>query len=101
MSKKTIAIFAFSLLLFGCAGAPTKEQVSQALKRKIPVKFEVVEIKRLAEIPCLFEVVLMADKQPIVLYMDKNAKFAISGTLMSLANNVNLTAETQKRFMEK
>jgi protein-disulfide isomerase len=101
MLKKLFIVSCISLALAACSSAPTKEQVKESVKRIIPVAFEVLEVRELKEIPGLYEVVLKADKQPIVLYMDKKAKYVLSGSLMSLETKSNLTMETQKKYLQK
>jgi hypothetical protein len=101
MLKRVVAVGAVALAIAGCAKAPGKEQVQESLKRFIPVSFEVLEVTPLQEVPGLYQVVLRADKQPLVLYVDKKASYVISGTLMSLEPRKNLTMETQNKFLHK
>ena len=101
MLKKAILASALALLLAGCGRPPGKERVQEALKRYIPVPFEVLQVRQLPEIPGLCEVVLRVDRQPIVLYLDRKAQYVVSGNLMSLESKKNLTLETQNKFLQK
>lgn len=101
MFKRFFIVASLALILGACSSEPTKEQVGTSIKKMMPVPFEVLQVKELSEIPGLFEVVLVANKQPIVLYVDKKAQYVISGSLMSLATKDNLTLETQRKFLPK
>lgn len=101
MLKKLVAVCALSLLVAACSTPPSKEQVKESVKRIIPTNFEVLQVAKLQEIPGLYEVVIRVNNQPVVLYVDKTAKYVVSGTVMSLDNKVNLTMQTQKKFMTK
>ena len=101
MLKKLVAVCVLSLSLAGCSNPPSKEQVKESVKNLIPVNFEVLQVAKLKEVPGLFEVVLRVNNQPIVLYVDKTAKYVLSGSLMSIDTKTNLTNETQKKFLQK
>ena len=101
MFKRLFVVTCIALALAACSSPPSKEKVKESVKKIIPVAFEVLEVNELKAIPGLYEVVLKADKQPIVLYMDKNAKYLISGSLMSLDTKTNLTLESQKKYLQK
>ena len=101
MFKKLCVACVLSLALAACSTPPTKEQVKESVKRIIPVNFEVLQVAELKEVPGLYEVVLKANSQPIVLYVDQKAKYVLSGSLMALDTKVNLTMETQKKFQQK
>ncbi|HJV66685.1 MAG TPA: disulfide isomerase DsbC N-terminal domain-containing protein [Geomonas sp.] len=101
MYKKLLAVAALSLSLMACSHPPTKEQVSDAIKKLVPVNFQVLQVSEIKDVPSLYEVVIRVNGQPVVLYMDKNAKYVFSGSLMSLDKKVNLTVETQKKYMQK
>jgi hypothetical protein len=89
------------LALSACSSAPSKEQVKESIKKIMPVSFEVVEVRELKEVPGLYQVVLQAGKQPLVVYMDKKAKYLLSGTLLSVATKTNLTMQVQQRYMKQ
>ena len=101
MLRKLSVACALSLSLVACSAPPTKEQVKESVKRIIPVNFEVLQGSELKEVPGLYEVILRANNQPIVLYVDKKAKYVISGSLMALDTKTNLTLESQKKFLPK
>jgi len=103
MCKRLVVVFCIvsALALAACSAAPTKEQVSASLKSIIPIPFEVLGISGLKEIPGLYEVVLRANKQTLVLYTDEKAKYVLSGSLMALDNKRNLTQETQNKYLQK
>lgn len=101
MLRKSVVLGLLVLALSGCSKAPAKEQVQESLKKIIPVAFEVLQISEVKDVSGLYEVVLKVNNQPIVLYVDKKAKYAFSGSLMALETKTNLTQETQKKFMQK
>lgn len=101
MLKKLVALLALALMVAGCSKPPGKEQVQEALKRYTPLKFEVLQVSKTQQIPGLYEVVLRADKQTLVLYMDQKAQYVLSGNLVDLESKKNLTVETQNQFQQK
>ena len=101
MLKKSLAVCLLALFLVGCSKPPTKEQVQESIKQLVPVDFEVVDVTELKQVPGLYQVVIRVNNQPVVLYLDKSAKYAFSGNLLSLADKTNLTQEVQKKYLEK
>jgi len=101
MLKRVVALCALTLVIAGCGKAPGKEKVQESLKRFIPVNFQVLEVSKLQQIPGLYQVVLRADKQTLVLYVDQKAQYVLSGNLMELDSKKNLTLETQNKFLQK
>ena len=102
MLKKLVTVCVLSLSLAACSKPPpSNEQVSEAVKRIIPIAFELVKVTELKEVPGLFEVVLRVNQQPIVLYVDKKAQYVFSGNILSISNKANLTMETQKKYLQK
>jgi protein-disulfide isomerase len=99
MFLRGLLIGLLAVTLGACTSAPTKAQAAAAVKKVIPVSFEVLQVKELKEVSGLFEVVIRANKQPIVLYLDKKAQYVFSGSLMSLETKANLTTETQQKFL--
>lgn len=67
------SIFTIILLaLCACSNrVPTKDQVTEAMKKIMPPNFEVISVAPLKEIPGLIEVSVKMEKQPLVLYMDR------------------------------
>lgn len=89
--------------LTGCltacgSSAPSKEEVTASIKKIMPVNFEVVQITPLKEISGLSEVVALVDKQPVVFYTDRKAKYVLSGSLVNIETKQNLTLEAQKKL---
>lgn len=101
MYKKLFFACCIALTLAACSPAPTKEQVSDSVRKILPTAFEMLEVRELKDIPGLYEVVVRIDKQPVVLYLDKKMKYVFSGSLVSLETKNNLTVESQKRFLPK
>jgi hypothetical protein len=101
MLRKLILIASISMALGGCGATPSKEKVKEAISKLIPNKFEIVSIQKLKEVPGLVEVVLRADQQPIVIYMDQKAKYIVSGNVMAVDSKRNLTMERQKSYLGK
>jgi len=101
MWKKFLLLCLVALTLAACSKPPTEEQVQEAVKQFIPVKFEVLQVSELKEVTGLYEVVISVQNQPVVLYVDKKAKYVFSGNVMSTDSKANLTLETQKKFQKK
>lgn len=95
--KAIIVSIALSTMLFGCGGAPSKEQVTEALKPILPPNFTVNSVEKLSAIDNVFEVVVLIDKQPTVLYVDGKLKHVISGSIVEIVSKKNLTYETQMK----
>jgi hypothetical protein len=99
-----VLLFSLAVVVFLSAcdcGTPKKEEVAASIKKIMPVNFEILEINCVKEIPGLNEVVVKVDKQPIVFYIDKKAKYLVSGSIVSIDTKQNLTLETQKKFIGK
>lgn len=102
MFKKFFVLCLLTLLVAACSSKPpANEQVQQAIKKFIPMDFEVLEIAPMKSIPGLYEVVIGVNKVPVVLYVDKDAKYVFSGSIMAVENKTNLTLESQKRHVKK
>ncbi|GAB4441037.1 MAG: hypothetical protein OHK0040_12420 [bacterium] len=82
-------------LLAGCGGAPSKDAVKEAVKKIMPVEFEISEVKKLDQVPGLYEVVLKLGNQSIIFYTDKKAKYIVSGSIVEVDTKKNLTMERQ------
>jgi hypothetical protein len=93
---------ASSILLFSlCACStqtPSKQAVSESIKKIMPPNFEVISVVPLKEVPGLVEVSVKMDKQPVVLYMDTKAQYVLSGSLLHVDSKKNLTIEAQGRI---
>jgi DNA-binding protein Fis len=101
MWQKFLLVACLTLTITACSSAPSKEQVKESIKKIVPVAFEVLDVKAVADIPGLYEVVLRANNQPVVLYTDKKGKYILSGSLMLLETKTNLTLEAQKKYLSK
>ncbi len=97
----TFGVMITTLLAACSSEAPNKEEVAASIKKIMPVNFEVLEINKLTDIPGLFEVVVNVGKQPVVFYIDKKAKYVVSGSIVAVDTKKNLTLETQKKFARK
>lgn len=99
---KNIAVAGMLFALTACStSTPSKEKVAEAVKKIMPVKFEVVSVVPLKEIPGVIEVSIRMDNQPVVFYMDKKAQYVISGSLLHIDSKKNLTNEAQQRIKGK
>lgn len=101
MFRKLALLTVLTVALTGCGKAPTKELVRESIKNFIPLNFEVLQVSKLDQIPGLYEVVIKVNNQPVVVYVDKKAKFIFSGSIMSTETKQNLTLEAQKKFLPK
>jgi len=95
------AAVALAAALAACGGAPKKEDVAASIKKIMPVNFEIVSVATVSGIPGLFEVQVKADKQPVVLYVNKSAKLVVSGSIIDVDSKQNLTLEVQKKLAGK
>ena len=93
-----LAVFFVIYLLSACSTVPSKEEVTKAVKKVMPVEFEVLSVKPLREIPGLTEVVVRFNKQTSVVYMDKKGKYLVIGSVMEASSAKNLTLETQSKY---
>lgn len=101
MLKKSLVLCLLALSLAACSKPPAKEQVQEAIKKFIPVDFEVLQISELKDVAGLYEVVISVNRQPVVFYVDKECKYVFSGSVMSTETKANLTVETQQKFQTK
>jgi len=101
MLKKFVVLCVLALTLAACSKPPAKEQVQEAIKKFIPVNFEVLQISELKGVAGLYEVVISVNREPVVFYVDKKCEYVFSGSVMSAESKSNLTVETQKKFQTK
>lgn len=97
----SVAVLLFALVLSSCGGAPKKESVEAAVKKIMPMAFEIVSIAAVKDIPGLYEVLIRADKQSIVLYLNSKANLVVSGSIVEVDSRKNLTIEAQKKITAK
>jgi len=97
--KKTLLIFCgsfvLSLLLLGNAFALTNEEATSILKDYIQTEFKILEIKE-APLDGLWEVACGIGQDRIILYIDKNLRFIISGQILDRQTRRNLTLDRIK-----
>ena len=92
-----------SFLLNNCQqskACPTEDKIKAGVKDLIPQEFKVESVQMLKDIPGLCEVVIKVGAQPLVFYTDKEAKYVLAGSLISLADKKNITRERQQEFMK-
>ena len=90
-----------TLALTACGSGPSKDDVAKSIKKIMPVNFEIVDIHPVKEVPGLTEVIVKVDKQTVVFYTDKKAKYVVSGSIVAVDTKQNLTLETQKKYTQK
>jgi len=102
MLKKFSALCLLALLVAACSSKPpAKEQVQQAIKKFVPMNFDIMEVSEMKGMPGLYEVVIGVNKVPVVLYVDKDVKYVFSGSVMEVDSKTNLTLESQKKHVKK
>jgi hypothetical protein len=99
---RVVAVITLALSLSACSGsAPKKEVVTAAIKKIMPVNFEIQEISPVKDMPGLYEVLVKADKQPLVLYVNSKATLVFSGSIVEIETKKNMTLEAQKKLTGK
>lgn len=98
---QSIGLTALLLALTACNTAPKQEDVTASIKKIMPVNFQVHGVTAVEGVPGLFEVLVQADKQAVVLYVNKNAKLIVSGSIIEVDTKKNLTLEAQKKIIVK
>lgn len=99
---KFVSISLLLLVLAACTGSlPSKEVVTTALKKVIPLAFTVEEIKTLDVIPGVCQVVIIANNQPLVFYMNNKGTHIISGSVIEVASKKNLTLDVIKKYQQQ
>ena len=96
--KYSMSLAAAFTLLACSTQTPSKEKVSESVKKILPVNFEVVSVTPFKPVPGLVQVVLSMNNQPVVFYMDAKGKYIVSGSVVELETKKNLTAETLASF---
>lgn len=100
MTKKCKITFTL-LVTFLCACSfqtPDKEVVSASIKSIMPPKYEVIKVVPVKEMGGLLEVSLIMDGRPVIIYMDRKAKYVLTGNLMQIETKKNLTTEAQGKI---
>jgi len=98
MMTRIAAVLFLALMVTACGGTPKKEDVAASIKKIMPVNFEVIGVSPVKDISGLYEVLVKVDKQPVVLYVNKNAKLVVSGSIVDIETKQNLTLEAQKKL---
>lgn len=98
---RAVVILLACLALTACGGQPKKDEVTASLKKIMPINFEILAISPVNGIAGLFEVQVKADKQALVLYVNKSAKLVVSGSIVDIDSKQNLTLEAQKKMTAK
>ena len=90
-------ILVLTFFIAGCGATPSKEKVSEALKPIMPQNFAISSVEKLKSIDGLYEVVVVIDNQPTIIYLDSKLKHVVSGSVVEIASKKNLTYETQMK----
>lgn len=86
-----------AVMVAGCNSVPTKEKVSEVLKPIMPPSFTISSIEKFTALDSVYEVVVVIDNQPTVIYLDSKLKHVISGSVVEIATKKNLTYDTQMK----
>jgi len=97
VSRNLLSGLVLACVVTGCSSAPSKEKVSETLKPIMPPSFIVSSIVKFPALDGIYEVVVVIDNQPTVLYLDSKLKHVISGSVVEIASKKNLTYETQMK----
>jgi len=87
--------FVFCLLLLGNAFALTNEEATSILKDYLKTEFKILEIKQ-APLEGFWEVACGIGQDKIILYIDKNSRYIISGLILDRQTKRNLTLDSLK-----
>ncbi|MFN3871046.1 MAG: DsbC family protein [Aquificaceae bacterium] len=100
LSLVALSIYTLSACSQSSAKCPTKDTVKASVKDLIPQDFTVESVSQLQDIKGLCEVVVKVGTQPLVFYMDPEAKYLMAGNLISLKDKRNITRDRQQEFMK-
>lgn len=97
MKRTTVSIFFpfLLLVLFGKSFALTNEEATHILKDYIKTEFRILEMKE-APLEGFWEVVCGIGQDKVILYVDKNLRFIISGQILDRQTKRNLTLDRLK-----
>lgn len=101
MSKRFAVLCLSVLVLSACSKPPAKEQVQAAVKKFIPMNFDVLEVSEVKGIDGLYEAAINVGGHPVIFYVDKKCEYIFTGSMMSTETKANLTTEAQKKFQNK
>ncbi|WP_136514259.1 disulfide isomerase DsbC N-terminal domain-containing protein [Geomonas edaphica] len=100
MFKHFVVICLSALILSACSKPPAKEQVQAAVKKFIPMNFEVLQVSEVKGIDGLYEAAISVGGHPVIFYVDKKCEYIFTGSMMSTETKANLTTEAQKKFQK-
>ncbi|GAB7026253.1 disulfide isomerase DsbC N-terminal domain-containing protein [Geotalea toluenoxydans] len=98
--KKMVVCALLVMFLSACSSAPTKDVATAAFKKILPMSFSIEEIKPVKGIRGLSEVIVIANMQPMVFYMDKKGAYIISGNIVEAETKKNLTIEALQKHQQ-
>jgi len=98
--KKMVVCALLVMFLSACSAAPTKEVATAALKKILPMSFSIEEMQPVKGIRGLSEVIVIANSQPMVFYMDKKGSYVISGNIIEAETKKNLTIDALQRHQQ-
>lgn len=101
MLKRFTLLCLAALLLSACSKPPAKDQVQAAVKKFIPMNFDVLQVSEIKGIDGLYEAVISVGGHPVIFYVDKKCDYIFTGSMMSTETKANLTTEAQKKFQNK
>jgi thiol:disulfide interchange protein DsbC len=84
-------------LLYGNSFALTNEEATSILKDMIKTEFKILEIRE-APLEGLWEVVSEIGQDRMIIYIDKNLKFIITGQILDRQTKRNLTMDRLKEL---
>jgi len=84
-------------LLYGNSLALTNEEATSILKELIKTEFKILEIRE-SPLEGLWEVVSEIGQDRMIIYIDKNLKFIITGQILDRQTKRNLTMDRLKEF---
>lgn len=84
-------------LLYGNSFALTNEEATNILKELIKTEFKILEITE-APLEGFWEVVSEIGQDRMIIYVDKNLKFIITGQILDRQSKKNLTLDRLKEF---
>jgi len=101
--KRLILPLVLSTLVYSCKTAqssscPGKEETKQALSKLINREFKVEEVRPMAAVEGLCEVVLKVGLNPVVLYTDRKAKTFILGNAVDVETKEDLTRKVANQY---
>jgi len=105
MKRFILAILVLPLFMSAsCQGfgtsCPSEDEVREAVKGLISGNYSVEDISPLKEIRGLCQVVVKVRNQPIVFYIDPEAKYILAGNLLEIETRKNLTREVARQYMK-